>query len=153
MIRVRFTVAAVAVALLAAPHAARAADPAVAKVLTPDAIGFVHVRVGDIWSADVAKQLRTFIAQAGPDLLGGFDTRFVPAPSEMESFTVVLFDTTFREILPVGHTTDVTPVWVITSQKPIDRIALFKTMADGGKTRKHNGKEYFFDETYWAGVG
>lgn len=110
------------------------------------------MRVGDIWSADVAKQLRTFIAQAGPDLLGGFDTRFVPAPSEMESFTVVLFDTTFREILPVGHTTDVTPVWVITSQKPIDRIALFKTMADGGKTRKHNCKEYFFDETYWAGV-
>ena len=152
MSRVRFALAAVVVALFAAPDGARAADPAAAKTLTPDAIGFVHVRVGDIWSADAAKQLRAFTEQAGPGMLADFDSRFVPAPSDIESFKVVLYDTNFRDILPMGRTTDVTPVWVIASKKPLDRAELLKTMANGGKMRKHNGKEYIFDETYWAGV-
>src|SRR4051794_8038720 len=100
MFRHRFALAAAIIALAASAGPARAADPAAAKVLTPDAKGFLHFRVGDVWSADVAKQLRAFAAHAGPDLLAEFDTRFYPAPSDVESFTVVLFEPNFRDLLP-----------------------------------------------------
>jgi hypothetical protein len=149
MFRHRFALAAALVAL-AAP--ARSAEPAAAKVLTPDARGYLHVRVADVWNADVAKQLRTFAANAGPDLLAEFDSRFYPAPSDIESFTVVLFDLKFRDELPIGRPTDKTPVWVITSKKPLNRAELVKTLAKGGKTRTHGGKEYLFDEANWAGI-
>ena len=150
MSRLRFTLAAVWIALAVVP--ARAADPGAAQVLTPDARGFLHVRVGDIWDADVAGQLRTFAAQAGPGLLADFDGRFYPAPSEVESFTVVLFDPNFRDPLPSGRPIDKTPVWVVTSKKPLDREQLLRTMARGGKVRKHNGKDYQFDESNWSGL-
>jgi hypothetical protein len=130
----------------------RAADPGAAKALTADAKGFVHVRVGDIWDADVAKQLRGFVAQAGPGLLADFDSRFYPALSDVESFTVVLVDTNFRDVFPSGRPIDKTPVWVVTSKKPLDRAALLKTMAKTGKARKHGNTEYHFDETYWSGL-
>lgn len=152
MIRTQYLLAALFTVSVATTSAVRAAEPAAAKVLTPDAKGFVHVRVGDIWSDDVTKQLRTFIAQAGPNLIAEFDSRFYPAPSEIESFTVVLFDPKFRDILPAGRPTDVTPVWIITSKKPLERDALLKTMARTGKPRKHAGKEYHFDETHWSGL-
>ena len=151
MSRIRFALAA-AVALAALGGTARAADPGAAKVLTPDARGFIHVRVGDVWTADIAKQLRGFAGQAGPGLLAEFDTRFYPAPSDVESFTVVLFDTKFRDILPAGRPTDVTPVWVVTSTKALDRAELLKTMSKSAKPRKHGGKDYYFDEANWSGL-
>ncbi|MCI0705830.1 MAG: hypothetical protein L0241_32620 [Planctomycetia bacterium] len=150
MYRVQFAFA--VVVALAFGGSAQAADPAAAKVLTPDAMGFIHVRVADVWSSELAKQLRTFAAQAGPDLLAEFDNRFVPAPSEIESFTVVIFDTKFRDPLPIGRPIDKTPVWVVTTKKPLDKTELMKTMAKTGKIRKHNGKEYYFDEMYWSGL-
>jgi hypothetical protein len=136
---------------LAVAGSTRAADPAAAKLLTPDTRGFVHVRVGDIWTADIAKQLRTFVAQAGGGLLADFDGRFYPAPSDVESVTVVVVDTNFRDILPSGRPTDVTPVWVVTSKKPIDKAQLLKTMAPG-KPRTHRMTEYYFDDTNWSGT-
>ena len=151
MFRIRFALAA-AVALAAVGGTARAADPGAAKVLTPDARGFIHVRVGDVWTADIAKQLRGFAGQAGPGLLAEFDSRFYPAPSDVESFTVVLFDTKFRDILPAGRPTDVTPVWVVTSTKALDRAELLKTMSKSAKPRKHGGKDYHFDEANWSGL-
>ena len=152
MLRLRFAIPALAGALLALSGTARAADPAATKLLTPDAKGFVHVRVGDIWTADVAKQLRNFVGQAGPGMIADFDGSFYPAPSDVESFTVILFDTRFRDPLPVGRPTDLTPVWVITSKKALDRAQLLKTMAKTGKPRKHNGKDYYFDEAQWSGL-
>jgi hypothetical protein len=131
---------------------ARAADPAAAKALAPDARGFLHVRVGEVWSSDAAKQLRDFVSVAGPNLIAEFDGRFYPAPSEVESFTVILYDPNFRGILPAGRPTEVTPVWVVTAKKPLDRDALLKTMARTGKGRKHAGKDYHFDEAQWSGL-
>jgi hypothetical protein len=152
MFRSRFVIAVLAGALIALGPTARAADPSAAKVLTPDAKGFLHVRAGDIWTADVAKQLRNFVAQAGPGMIADFDGSFYPAPSDVESFTVVLFDMKFRNILPEGRPTDLTPVWVVTSKKPLDRAELLKTMAKTGKPRKHAGKDYYFDEAQWSGL-
>lgn len=149
MFRTRFAVAFVAVALAGS---ARGADTAAATVLTPDAKGFLHVRVADVWASDVAKQLRAFTAQAGAGLLADFDGQFYPAPSEIESFTVVLFDPRFRDVYPMGSPTDVTPVWVVTSKKPLQKAELLKTMAKTGRAKKHGGKDYYFDENNWSGI-
>jgi hypothetical protein len=115
-------------------------------------MGFLHVRVADVWSSELVKQLRTFAGHAGPDLLAEFDSRFVPAPSDIESVTVVLYDLKMRDPFPVGRPTDMTPVWVVTTKKPLDRDALLKTLGKNGKTRKIHNKEYLFDEKYWAGL-
>lgn len=149
MIRTRFALAVVAVALAGS---ARGADPAAAKVLTPDAKGFLHVRVADVWASDVAKQLRAFTAQAGAGLLADFDGQFYPAPSDIDSFTVVLFDPRFRDVIPMGSPTDVTPVWVVTSKKPLQKAELLKTMAKTGRAKKHGGKDYYFYENNWSGI-
>lgn len=151
MFRTRIATAGLAVVFLTL-GSARAGEPSAARALAPDAKGFLHVRVGDVWSADVAKQLRDFVSLAGPNLIAEFDGRFYPAPSEVESFTVILYDTNFRNILPVGRPTDVTPVWVVTTKRPLDRDALLKTMAKTGKPRKHAGKDYHFDEAQWSGL-
>jgi hypothetical protein len=151
MFRTRTATAALTAFLLAL-GSARGAEPAAAKALAPDAKGFLHVRVGDVWSSDVAKQLRDFVSLAGPNLIAEFDSRFYPAPSEVESFTVIIYDTNFRGILPSGRPTEVTPVWVVTTKKPLDRDALIKTVARTGKPRKHAGKDYHFDEAQWSGL-
>ena len=65
---------------------------------------------------------------------------------------MVVTDTKFRDILPAGRPTDVTPVWVVTSKKAIEKGELLKTMAKTGKPRKHAGKDYYFDESNWAGI-
>jgi hypothetical protein len=65
---------------------------------------------------------------------------------------VILFNEKFGDLLPVGRPTDVTPVWVITSKKPLERASLLKTMAKTGKPRKHAGKDYYFDESQWSGL-
>jgi hypothetical protein len=151
MFRTRISTAALA-AILLTLGSARGAEPAAARALAPDAKGFLHVRVGDVWSSDVARQLRNFVSLAGPNLIAEFDSRFYPAPSEVESFTVILYDPNFRGILPSGRPTEVTPVWVVTTKKPLDRDALVKTMAKTGKPRKHAGKDYHFDEAQWSGL-
>ncbi len=151
MLRSRFVIAAL-VGVLFGTSGGRAAEPAAAKILTAEAKGFLHVRVGEVWTADVAAQLRAFVAQAGPGTVADFDSGFYPSPSEVESFTVVLFDTNFRNVLPAGRPVDATPVWVVTSKKPLDRAELLKTMAKTGKPRKHAGKDYFFDEAQWSGL-
>ena len=58
------------------------------SALTPDARGFLHARVGDIWSADVAKQLASVrgAGRAGPARRVRHPSS-TPAPSDIESFT------------------------------------------------------------------
>ena len=58
MRHLRFAIVGVAVLLLSTDGAVRAAEPGATKALTPDAKGFIHIRVGDIWSVDAAKQRR-----------------------------------------------------------------------------------------------
>src|SRR5579862_2507656 len=49
-----------------------------------DALGFIHIRVADVWKSDALKELRDTVMKAGDKALQGFDKRFVPAPSSIE---------------------------------------------------------------------
>lgn len=51
---------------------------------------FVHVRLAEIWKSEAAKDLRAFLAKAGPKAIEAFDRRFVPTPSSVERITVFM---------------------------------------------------------------
>ena len=104
MFRPRFALVALVAALAASPGST-ARPTRAPQVLTPDAGVRARSRRRHLVGRS-REATATFAAQAGPDLLEEFDSSFVPAPSEVESFTVVLFDTNFRDILPTGRATD-----------------------------------------------
>ena len=131
----RLMLAALALVAIAAGPATAADSPTgAARAIGPDALGFIHIRVADIWASDASAQFRQFTAQAGVDLIGAIEKRLTPPPSAIESVTVVVTNVEFQEPLPAGRPTDVTPLWIVTTKKPYDRVELLKAM---GKTRKH----------------
>ncbi len=77
-------------ALALAPQGRAAAQPLPADLalVPPDATGFVHVRLADLWANDVMKGFRDTWAKAGPDALAALDKQFVPAPSTISRGTV-----------------------------------------------------------------
>src|SRR5437868_6650430 len=76
--------------LLAAPLRGDDKPPADLAAVPGNALGFVHVRVADLWKSEALKDLRAMIEKAGSDALTAFDRRFVPAPSSIERLTAVV---------------------------------------------------------------
>ena len=69
-------------------------DASLAKVDDPsmvpaDALGFVHVRLADLWKSDAMEQYHKVVEKAGPQALAALDDGFVPAPSSVDRLTVV----------------------------------------------------------------
>jgi hypothetical protein len=54
-----------------------------------DAVGFIHVRLRDIWKTEPLADIRALIEKAGPDALAVLDSQFAPAPSTLDRATVV----------------------------------------------------------------
>ena len=54
-----------------------------------DAVGFVHVRLADLWKSDAMEQFRKIVEKAGPQAVAALDEGFVPAPSSVDRVTVV----------------------------------------------------------------
>ncbi len=93
------------------------ADVALAKaeeveMVPADAMGFVHLRLADLWKTESAAELRKLVEKAGPDALKALDDGFVPAPSSVDRATIVVikgapsrrpvFDTPFVAPQPKG---------------------------------------------------
>ncbi|MBM4069429.1 MAG: hypothetical protein FJ271_10845 [Planctomycetes bacterium] len=53
-----------------------------------DAIGFAHVRLGDVWRSSQFKEWRTTVLKAGEKMLSAFDRRFFPTPSSLDRVTI-----------------------------------------------------------------
>jgi hypothetical protein len=91
-------VAAVLVIRPGAPPQAVAAQPAgdlpTDLALVPaDAVGFVHIRLADLWKNEVMEGFRKTWEKAGPKALAALDKQFVPAPSTISRGTAfVLLD-------------------------------------------------------------
>ena len=84
---------------LAAGRGGAAEGPGLPVVLPPDlalvppsAVGFVHVKVGDLWKSPAAAGYRALLEKAGPAALAKFDAQFAPRPSTLDRVTVVLLD-------------------------------------------------------------
>lgn len=72
---------------LSVPHApAQDADFA---LVHPNAAGFVHVRLAEIWRNESMANVRMILEKAGPKALAALDQQFTPKPSSAERITAV----------------------------------------------------------------
>src|SRR6266404_1795922 len=76
--------------LLAASVRADDKVPADLAAVPGNALGFVHVRVADLWKSDALKDLRGMVEKAGSEALQAFDRRFIPAPSSIDRLTAIV---------------------------------------------------------------
>ncbi|MFL5342322.1 MAG: DUF1559 domain-containing protein [Gemmataceae bacterium] len=131
--------------LLAAPlRAGDAVRPDLAAV-PGNALGFVHVRVAELWKSDAFKDLRGMVEKAGSDALAAFDKRFVPAPSSIDRLTVVI-------LMPDGGTGGEPPlVAIISTSAPFDDAKLVKAALSEPKEEKAGEKRFYTDMK--TGVG
>src|SRR4051794_34762771 len=82
---------------LGPPAAARAAEPdalpADLALVPADCVGFIHIRLGDLWKNEVMDGFRKTWEKAGPKAIAALDKQFVPAPSTISRGTAcVLLD-------------------------------------------------------------
>ena len=61
--------------------------PADLALVPADCVGFVHVRLGDLWKNEVMDGFRKTWEKAGPKALAALDKQFVPAPSTISRGT------------------------------------------------------------------
>jgi hypothetical protein len=127
--------AAVLVALAGGP-ARSGGDEGKAAALPPDlqrvpgdAVGFVSLRLGDLWNADVAKGLREGLAKEAPGVLESWRQEMGLVPGDIERYTVVL---TSRE-------REEPSLVVIGTARPYDRARVLATIAPEGKEEKRGG--------------
>jgi prepilin-type processing-associated H-X9-DG protein len=118
--------------------------PSRAQELPPDlaavpgsAVGFVHVRIAEVWKGDALKDIRAILAKAGPKYLDMLDQRFVPAPSTVDRVTlIVTLDQAKGEPSVVA---------VVTTSQPFDREKLLKNSLPSAKEQKAGETTYYVD--------
>ncbi len=75
--------------------------PADLALVPADAVGFVHVRIADLWKDEMASGFRSTWEAAGPKAITALDKMFVPAPSSISRATAfALLEPESKEPLP-----------------------------------------------------
>ncbi|MGL6094930.1 MAG: DUF1559 domain-containing protein [Fimbriiglobus sp.] len=135
---------AVAAALVVALTASRAAAQAPAEsapelaLVHPDAVGFVHVRLADLWDDPSLAEVRAVFEKAGPAAFGTLDTQFTPKPSTVDRVTAVM--------LPPGSNGEPRAVSITRFKTAFDPAAVLKAYLPNGKPTKVGGKLIVADE-------
>jgi hypothetical protein len=128
--------------ILFASALARADDqavlPADLAAVPGSAIGFVHVRVADIWKGDMLKEVRNIVQKAGPSALKALDDRFFLAPSALDRVTAILLNPQGSPEPPV--------VIVIATSQAFDRAKVVKGVLPEAVEVKEGDKVYHADE-------
>jgi hypothetical protein len=150
------SVAGLAAGLLAFPttEPLQAAEPAAALAATEaqpglpadlalvpaDCVGFVHVRLAEVWKDEMFAGLRKTWLAAGPKALAALDQQFVPAPSTIDRFTgFVLFDPQGMEPLPFA---------ILAFSAPFVPEQVVKANMPEAKSRKVGGKTVYTTAKY-----
>jgi hypothetical protein len=123
--------------------------PADLAFVPADGIGFIHVRLADVWKSEHFKEWRDTLLKAGDDALTAFDKRFVPAPSSIDRLTV------FATRPDQGQNEPDLAI-ILTTTKPIPQAEFLGQLGDvrkedvGGKTfyeaPKHKIGLHFINE-------
>jgi hypothetical protein len=114
--------------------------PADLALVPADGLGFVHVRLADVWKSEHFKEWRKTILKAGNEALAAFDNRFVPAPSSIDRVTVYVA----APSAPDQREPNV--VVVLATTKPIDQTAFLEHTVPGAKKMQHgSGKTYYVE--------
>jgi prepilin-type processing-associated H-X9-DG protein len=123
--------------LLAAPLRAQELPPDLAAV-PGSALGFVHVRIAELWKGEALKDIRAIFAKAGPKYLEMLDQRFVPAPSTVDGLTIIL---TLDQ-----PNSEPSALAVLTTTEPFDREKLLKNSLTAAKEQNAGDVTYYVDE-------
>jgi hypothetical protein len=120
----------------AAQPPAKAGDlPADLALVPADAVGFVHVRLADLWKNDLFREVRKTWLAAGDETLKALDEQFVPAPSSLDRVTVF--------VLPDPGGKHPRLFGVIAFSAPFDREKLVKAYLPEAKTRQVSGRTVY----------
>ena len=132
--------AALAIVLLAAPAAAQAPPvPSDLALVPADALGFVHVRLADVWKHESLKEYRKVFERAGPRAIAALDDQFLPPPTTIERVTAVALpmDPERREPRVVA---------VLTFNAAFDPAKVRSRYLPDAKGQRSGGKVFYADE-------
>jgi prepilin-type processing-associated H-X9-DG protein len=104
-----------------------------------DALGFVHVRVADVWKSEPFKEWRATILKAGDEALAALDKRFVPAPSSIERVTAVL-------LAPAPGEREPNPLIALTTSQAIDKDAFLRHTVPDARQERAGDKSFYVHE-------
>jgi hypothetical protein len=120
-----------ALLLVAASASAQpAALPPDLALVPPDGLGFVHVRVADLWGHESLKDVRDIVRKAGDKALAALDQRFAGLPANVERITVWAGPTSIKNDIASDY------LFVVRLAKPADPAALRKLLVPDAKERK-----------------
>jgi prepilin-type processing-associated H-X9-DG protein len=126
---------AVVLVALAGGPARSGGDEGKAQALPPDllrvpgdAAGFLSVRLGDVWNADMAKGLRERLAKEAPAVLDEWREALGVAPGDVERMTQVL------TVPDAGQ-----GLIIVATARPYDRAQVLAAVAPDGTEEKRGG--------------
>jgi hypothetical protein len=93
-------------------------------------VGFVQIRLADLWKSESFAAVRMLVAKAGPEMVKVFDERFVNVPSSADRLTVI-FAANTQGANPLSA-----PILVVTTSQPFDRAMLIKGLLPKGVESK-----------------
>ena len=140
--RSRIAGLAVLAALAVSPEPAAAqpaAMPADLAVVNPNAIGFVHVRLAEVWHHKAMANMRMIVAKAGPKALAALDDQFVPKPSTAERVTTIIIPP-----FSVGSEPDF--VVALRFTDPFDQAEVLRSYCPDGQMKRSGSTIYFAQE-------
>lgn len=117
-------------------------DGQTASVLTKvpaDAIGFIHIKAGAVWKADMMAGLRDTLLKAGGPALEAFNKRFMPPPKSLDSAA-------FYVIAPEDDHGPA-PAIVLGFTEAFDQARVLKSLIPKGKNKNFFGQSYMEDES------
>jgi prepilin-type processing-associated H-X9-DG protein len=109
----------------------RAGDlPVDLSLVGKEHIGFVQIRLADLWKGESFEPVRLLVAKAGPEMVAVFSQRFVPDPSTIDRLTLILAANAQGPMAPPEM------VLVVTTTRPFDVAKLVKGLLPEGVEAK-----------------
>jgi hypothetical protein len=135
----RILFAAVGLLAVAATAPAQSKLPPDLALVPGDAVGFLHVKVAEVWKADVLKDARQLVEKAGPQASAALDEQFHPAPSSIDRVTVIAVARDQPDAPP-------TLAVVLAFNKPFDAAKVRANHLPKAEEKKAGGKAYWADD-------
>jgi hypothetical protein len=138
---VRYGLAIVVVSLMALPLLAQDDRLPPDLALVPeDGIGFVHVRIADLWRHESMKEVRDVVKKAGDQAVAALDKRFASLPSNVERLTL------WVGASRGSRRDDSAVLFVVRLSRPTEVSALRKLLLPEGSEKKGKRLSWFSDE-------
>lgn len=122
----------------AAAAPAQPADAVDDLAMVPaDAVGFIHVRLADLWKHEVFAEFRKTWEAAGVTTLAAFDRQFVPAPSTISRLTAFV-------VLDEKHGPQ--PIVLLTFSAAFDPAEVIRANLPAAEKGQASGKTVYTDK-------